>query len=183
MNLETVLQSEACLKMWHPVLQNCNLMGNTQNNFLKEKWLQKFKVGTEAIWYIKLRESSFHTSCNLKLVRFDRLLPAKTEEEKKNTQKLTKTRPVISDIFLSVSAYSPEWLVKHNLPEGLSYAWQIRDDMALLIYSWSMNSLSYLHSCLLDFIFVLAFQMWNNINAYRTWKYPYNQHFHYPQKL
>lgn len=82
-------------------------MGNTQNNLLKEKLLQKFKVGTEAIWYQKLRESCFHTSCNFKLVRFDRLLPAQTEE-KKNTQNLIETRPVISDIFLSISAYSSD---------------------------------------------------------------------------
>lgn len=102
MNLETVLQSEACLKMWHPVLQNCNLMGNTQNNFLKEKWLQKFKVGTEVIWYVKLRESSFHTSCNLKLVRFDRLLPAKTEEEKKRILKNLPKQDQLFQIFFSV---------------------------------------------------------------------------------
>lgn len=75
-------------------------MGNSQNNFLKEKSLQKLKAGAEAVWYLKLRESCFHTSCNFKLVRFYRLLRAETEGgKKKNTKNLIKTRPVISDIF------------------------------------------------------------------------------------
>lgn len=100
-----------------------------------------------------------------------RLLPAQTKK-KNPIQNITSTRPVISVIFLSISAYSPEWLAKHNFPEGLSYAWQIRKDMILYIYSWSTNSLSYLHlhSCLLDSKFALAFQMWNNINLHRIWK-------------
>lgn len=126
---------------------------------------ENIKIGTEVIWYLKLRESCFHTFCDLKLVSLDRLLPAPT-------QNITNTRPVISVIFLSISAYSPEWLAKHNFPEGLSYAWQIRKDMILYMYSWSTNALYYLHlhSCLLNFKFLLAFQMWDNINLYRTWK-------------